>query len=405
MKNFLENLHKKLKESLPIKKVSEESNKEYEERKHETQQEILIDIRIGTIIKIILIIGLFLFLTEIFFLLKSILIITLISIFLALGISPIVASLEKRKIPRPLAILIIYIIFLGSLGVLFMSVIPLITEQLQKAAIFLGGENNTIIQQLKTFDRFGISQAITGSKNISEISFAEISFAEMITKAEQFFGSTVSILSNVFQGIFNFIYALVLLFFILLEQERLSNSFLSFLPEKKQNFLKKKVTRIQEKMKAWFQGQIILMFSVGIFVFIGLKILEYTLGMQYAGTIAIVAGVMELFPYIGVTITGILAFLVAVNISWPLVIAVLGWLALTQFLEGNLLVPVVMEKVTGLSSVVVILALSIGGILGNAMGGIPLAILGMILAIPVAASISIFLEEFKDRHTKDSEQI
>ena len=49
-----------------------------------------------------------------------------------------------------------------------------------------------------------------------------------------------------------------------------------------------------------------------------------------------------------------------------------------------------MEKVVGLSSVAVMLALATGGILGNAVGGVPLAILGMILAVPIAASISIF---------------
>jgi len=56
-----------------------------------------------------------------------------------------------------------------------------------------------------------------------------------------------------------------------------------------------------------------------------------------------------------------------------------------------------MEKVTGLPSVVVILSLAIGGTIGNAFGGVPLAIIGMIMSIPVAASIGIFVGEYARR--------
>jgi len=57
-----------------------------------------------------------------------------------------------------------------------------------------------------------------------------------------------------------------------------------------------------------------------------------------------------------------------------------------------------MERVTGLPSVVVILALAIGGVLGNAIGGVPLSILGMILSIPIAASVGIFVAEYAKKH-------
>ena len=119
--------------------------------------------------------------------------------------------------------------------------------------------------------------------------------------------------------------------------------------------------------------------------------------MKYAATIAIVTAVMSLFPYIGVMITGLLCVLIAVNISWVLVIAVLIWIGISQILEGNFLSPIIMEKTTGLSPVVVLLALSAGAVLGSALGGIGLAVMGMIFAVPVAASVAIFVEEYRKR--------
>ena len=136
---------------------------------------------------------------------------------------------------------------------------------------------------------------------------------------------------------------------------------------------------------------------MGTFMYVGMKIFEWMFGMKYAATIGLLAGIMELFPYIGVLITGVLCLLIAINISWLLVAIVLVWIGIAQFLEGNFLVPLIMEKVVGLSSVVTILAIAIGGILGSALGGVPLAILGMIFSVPIVASVAIFVEEYIHR--------
>jgi len=151
----------------------------------------------------------------------------------------------------------------------------------------------------------------------------------------------------------------------------------------------------------WVRGQVILMLSVGLGMYGGMKILEYIFGVQYAATIGLLAGFMELFPYIGVLVTGILACLIAINISWMALIGVFILIVLVQFLEGNVLVPIVMEKATGLPSVVVMLALTVAGVVGNAFGGPALAIICMILAIPVTASVSIFIEEYIKREDQE----
>ncbi len=377
-------------EKLRPKKIFVEKDETIEEKKSESPKEHLeINISARTIIKILLIISLFLIFKAIFIQLSEVITTTIICLFLTLGLSPIVGSFEKKRIPRALAILIFYIVFIGSLVTIFFSVVPVAIEELQgplqKIAVSMGADfsDSNFFQKMQIWENLGIKGPIS-FKNIPEI----------FTKSQGLLGSTFSIVSGIFQGVFNFIYGLVLLFFMLLEREKIAKGILSFFPDKDREYIQKKTERIQEKLKKWFEGQVILMVSVGIFMFIGMKIFEYVFGMQYAGTVAILAGFMELFPYIGITLSSLLALLIAVNISWALVIAVLIWIFITQFLEGNVLVPLVMKKETGLSSVTVMLTLAIGGTLGAAVGGLPLAILAMILAIPIGASVAIFVEEY-----------
>lgn len=393
MKNLIQTISDKLTEIQKIRQDHKTKKAKSKDQKiapkAEKAQKVEIDIPTSTIVKVLFILAIFFILGQLVIQLQSIVIVTVISLFLAMGLSPIVSALEEKKIPRPVAILILYIGFLGVITVLFITIIPILAEQLFSIAreinSFFSQQNQipVVHDMLETlnFDTKEIQKFITD--NLTTISRNLQSVA----------GSTFDILSDVFQGVFNFVFALVLLFFILMEREQIGGFIVSLVPVKDQEYIRRKALLMQSKMSDWFRGQVILMVSVGLFMYLGMKIFEHAFGMKYAATIGLLAGVMELFPYIGVLITGVLAGLIAVNISWILLAAVLIWMAITQFLEGNFLVPIVMEKATGLSSVVVMLALSIGGVLGNAIGGVPLAILGMILSIPVAASIGIFVEE------------
>ncbi len=401
MKGLINKLSSKIRELNNIRKEynKKELNKilinKKVEAKTDISQKMEIEVSTKTLVKIILVFSLFLALKNIFIELQTIIVISAISFFMAMAIAPIVRKIEKYHIPRPLAILLIYIIFFGVLGVLFVGIIPILAEQLLDIAYdlkeFISNDGTTQIAWLDTilsklqFDTLEIQRFL--SKNLASIS----------NNLQNIAGSTFSILSNVFQGVFNFIYALVLMFFILMEQEKIAISILHLFPIKNRSYIRDKFKSIQIKLTEWFHGQFILMLSVGLFTYIGMKILAITLGMKYAATLGLLAGVMELFPYVGVFITGILSVLIAINISFTLVIAVVILIAITQFLEGNVLVPVVLGRTVGLSAVVTLLALSIGGILGSAIGGVALAILGMIFSIPVAASLSIFVEEYIHR--------
>jgi len=354
----------------------------------EKSQKVEIDISTKTVVKILLVIVLCFAAMTVVVQLKNLLIMVFISGLLTLGISPLLDRLEKNKIPRPLAIAILYVVFLGLLAILFIQIIPILSEQLMAIAHDL--KNNVFSNNFEI--NIGGIELIKLETDEFQTLLAD-NLAAFSKNLQNVAGSTLDIISSIFQGVFNLLFTLTLLFFMLLERERIGISLLKLFPIKNQAYVIQKTRSVQKKIAEWFRGQFILMLIVGLWMYVGMMILGWTVGIEYAATIAILAAFAELLPYVGPFITYIFVGLIASNISMPAVIFGLAFVALTQFLEGNFLVPVVMKKAVGLSSVMVILALAIGGALGYASGGVATAIVGMIFSIPVAASIAIIIEE------------
>jgi predicted PurR-regulated permease PerM len=142
---------------------------------------------------------------------------------------------------------------------------------------------------------------------------------------------------------------------------------------------------MQNKMGQWLRAQLILGLVVGIAVYIGLKIL----GVEYALLLALIAGVLEIVPYLGPILAVVPALMIGLAQSPIIGLSVLGLYLLIQQVENNILVPKIMQTVTGLNPVISILAL----LVGLKAGGIA----GAILAIPLAMMAVVILEDlFRD---------
>jgi predicted PurR-regulated permease PerM len=139
--------------------------------------------------------------------------------------------------------------------------------------------------------------------------------------------------------------------------------------------------RVAEKVSAWLAGQLLLGAIIGTTAAIGLGIM----GVPYFYVLALIAGVGELIPMIGPILAAIPAIAVAFSESPALAIAVAVFFVVQQQVENHVLVPRVMSRQVGVSAVVVIVALLIGGSL--------LGIVGAILAVPTAAILQVLLQE------------
>jgi len=319
-----------------------------------------IEISSGTILRTIFILLLLWFL----FLFRDIVFLVFISVIIVSAIDPIVDWFQGRKVPRALTVLVVYVLFLSVLGLAIGLLIPPLTSEIRGL-----GENFPVLAE-KFSGYFRIIRDYVTSHNLQQqIANFTGNISEKLSQAgSSLFSGTVSFIG----GIFGFVVVLSIAFYMSVQEKGIKKFFASLMPEEHRDYTSGLVDRIQFKMGRWLQGQIFLMFIIFVLDYVGLLLI----GAPYALVLALVAGILEIVPYIGPIISAVIAVAISF-LHGPLTgFLVLSLFVLVQQLEGYVFTPLVMKKAVGLNPVVVILALLIGAKLGGMMG--------IIVAVPVA---------------------
>lgn len=292
----------------------------------------------------------------IIYLIRDLLVILFVAAIFVSALSPLVEFLVKLKLPKVLSIAIAYIMIIVIVAGILISIVPALVEQSSKL-ITTAPQLAAQFFNITNMDRSVFSQEVTDiSKNV--------------------FSITLSIFDNLLAIIF----LLVITFYLLLERDNLENRVASLFQSKEEK-IRRLIVKIQEKLGAWLQGQLVLSLVIGILTYIGLNILN----IPYALPLAMIAGIMEVIPVIGPIISAIPAIFVALTASPVLSIGVAAMYLLIQQVENHLIVPQVMKRAVGLNPLIVILAIAIGSRL--------LGISGALLAVPIAVVIQIIASE------------
>lgn len=305
--------------------------------------------------KTIIFITLFILGLWVLYLIMDILILLFVAIILTSALAPFVSFFVKNKLPKVLGIIIAYIIMLsvlGSIGVIIFN--PLVDQSMNLV---------TTLPPLLA-ERFNITNI---DQNIFN-DFAGVS------------GNIVSVSLIVFNNIITIILLLVLTFYLLLEREQLEQRVAALFGKREQQ-IKYLIVKIEEKLGAWFIGQLLLSLIIGTLTYIGLYIFK----IPYALPLALLAGVMEVVPVIGPIIAAIPAIAIAATIDPVVAGGVAVMYFIIQQLENHVVVPQVMKRAVGLNPLVVIIAVAVGSRL--------LGIGGALLAVPLVVVIQIIVSE------------
>jgi predicted PurR-regulated permease PerM len=178
---------------------------------------------------------------------------------------------------------------------------------------------------------------------------------------------------------------LTIVFFWLVERPRLQRYVLAFLPQDSRAGARSVWNDVEIRLGLWVRGQLTLMASIGVMTGIAYTVL----GVPGALLLALIAAITEAIPIIGPLLGAIPAVLVAATVSPELALIVAGIYVILQFIEGNVLVPIVMRHAVGISPLLVLTSLLIGA----AAGGF----IGAFLAVPIAASVEIVLQRLQAR--------
>lgn len=180
---------------------------------------------------------------------------------------------------------------------------------------------------------------------------------------------------------------LVLVFFWMVEHARLQRYVLAFVPVGTRAGARDAWNEIESRLGMWVRGQLILMSTIGV----ATGILYTVLGLPGALLLALIAALTEAIPIVGPLLGAIPAVLVAATVSPELAVVVAVVYLVLQLVEGSVLVPMVMRNTVGISPLLVLLSLLIGGTVGG--------IVGAFLAVPIAASVEIVLARLQARET------
>jgi predicted PurR-regulated permease PerM len=319
----------------------------------------------GSILRVVIVALALLFL----YIVRDVVGLVFVSVILAAAFDPFVDFLEKRKIPRAISILLIYIILLAIISLVVILLIPPVAEQVGQLARNLPDYYERVAIGINNWRGEGtvpsLPQALSGLSN---------NLAKATT-------GVFTTLTGIFGGLISFVSVLVMTFYLAVQKNGLKH-FIRFLtPSEHHNYVLGLADKIQNKIGTWLRGQLILCLVIGIAVYVGLTIL----GVKYALLLGVIAGITEIIPYVGPFIGAIPGVFIAFSDSLPKVIMVAALYFLIQQLENYILVPKVMQKSTGINAVVVMAAILIGGKLGG--------VVGALLAVPVVSMLEVFLLE------------
>jgi predicted PurR-regulated permease PerM len=292
-----------------------------------------------------------------------------ISTIIMSALKPTVDSLERLKIPRSVAIAIVYAMLWLVIALIFAGIIPPLVEQTRKLVnLFPSALNN--IQFLNLHQQEISTQIISSIGSLPENVFR--------------------ITTGIFSNVLNVITTIIVSFYLLLERKHLDQYLVDFMGAKTSPRISKVITLVESKLGSWVRGELLLMTAVGIATYFGLRLL----GLETALPLAILAGMLEVVPNIGPTISAIPAVIVALLVHPLLAISTVALYILIQSLENNLLVPQIMRKTTGVNPLVSLFGLMVGFRLAG--------IAGAVLAIPIILVIqTVGLHFFSLSHLED----
>ena len=306
---------------------------------------------------------------------SQIFVIIIVALYLAMGINPAVEGLRKRGLSRVIAVLTIFTGILSFVIFFIAVVIPPVISQgsalINSAPDLLRDlETHPVIADLNK--QFGVIDTL--QRQLAEAT----SYGTLIISA---FGGIVGVGKTFLSGAFTAVTVLILTLYFVVGLPQATNFGVRFVPATRRDRVSKLTFAIIARVGSFVGSQIVLAFMASVFVLI----LGLSLGMPSPFAIAMIVLVCALIPLIGHYIGGSIVTMVALTQSLLFgIIALVLYIIYVQ-IENYIFTPKIMKRALNVPGAVTI----ISALLGTSL----LGLVGALLAVPIAASIILILEE------------
>ena len=303
---------------------------------------------------------------------RAVLIRALIALFLAISLDPAVRLLIRWHLRRGLSVLVIILVTLGLAAAFLQSVIPAMIGQFDALVKDFPGYLASLQHRSASFralsDRFHLTSQI---ENLLASLPAQLS------------SGLLGLTSRLFSALLSTLTVAVLTIYFMADLPRLRHGAVLLFPRAHRAQVGRIADVLIDKVGAYMIGNILVSIIAGLAAFAALT----GLGLPFAVPLAFVVAVFDLIPMIGATLGAVACVLIALIATsvWPTTVLVAVFFVLYQQLENYLIAPRIMRGAVKLSPAAVLLA--------GLIGGAALGLIGALMAIPIAAGVTVLLSE------------
>ncbi len=331
----------------------------------------ILDISWGAILKIAFIaVSVFLL-----YQISEILVLFVFALIISILVSPGIKFLKKIGLPHSVSVISIYFLVFGVISLFIYLSIPVFSAEVK--------EFSRLIPEY--FDRISPVLEDLGVEAFESVEAFLDSWQE---SSEMIAVNVFNALAVAFGGALTTLFLVTMAIFLSLEGNSVERTIGVVFPEKEKNQALVVWRRAKRQVTSWFFTRIL----AGLFVGITSYVAFYLFNVEYSFLFALLAGLFNFIPYVGPIVAGVIFFVVIIiDNVWKAVFALLAF-GIIQTIESSLVTPLLSKKYMGVSPVLVLIALVVGGTLWG--------FLGAFLAIPLLGIVFEFFKEFLKRRKK-----
>jgi predicted PurR-regulated permease PerM len=303
---------------------------------------------------------------------RTVLILIVVSFFIAVGLDPLVRRLTRAGLRRSIAVAIVALGLLGALAIFVVSLVPVVTDQVQALIdnvpewIQEARRNKTL---LDLDDRYDIFNRVESTLTSSDL-------------ANQVFGGALGVGVFVLSALFNAFVIFILTLYFLVSLPMIRASFLQLAPATRRD----RVAYLTDAVIDQTGGYVIGAMGIATCAAVSTGIFLTIVGLgDYAIALALVVGLLDFIPLIGATIGAVIVSVIGFATSLGIGLACVIFFVIYQQIENYIVYPRIMSKSMSVPAVLTIVA----ALLGGSLLGVP----GALLAIPVAAAVLFIIRE------------
>jgi predicted PurR-regulated permease PerM len=302
---------------------------------------------------------------------RGVLLLIALALVIAIGLDPVVGMLERRRVPRWAGVVIVSLGVLGVVGVFLALAIPPIVREVNRLVDLaphylqsLQSKSSLLGRLNRQFHLVNDLKKALSSGGVSAVGSGLVGVGK----------TALSVVSGI-------LIVVVLTVYFLADMPRVKHTIHRLVPRSRRARTEALVDEGFSRVGGYVLGNVLTSVIAGLGTLVWLEIFS----IPYPAVLSVFVGLMDLIPIVGSTIAGLIVALVALTVSFPVAVATAVFYIVYRNAEDYLITPKVMKSAVHVPGLVTVIAVVIGGSL--------LGIIGALIAIPIAATIQLIVEE------------